>query len=148
MNTNLEALTQKIYAAFADVPWLYEVPAENLTPADALEVIEEIFLISDSDKHYELPRIMSVTITEAKPPLLKKLLCRLIEFLDADFYDPDETNDFLKKRNFEMFSNYSLSQSSAILSWLKYVEENFATSIHEEELNSAIKYWGDRVNIS
>jgi len=80
MNTDLEALTQKIHAAFADVPWQYEAPAENLTPANAFEVMEDFFLISDSDKHYELPRVMSVAITEAKPPLLKELLCRLIEF--------------------------------------------------------------------
>ena len=148
MNSNVEALTKEISAAFAHVPWPYEVPAENLTPANALEIMEEIFLISDSDKQYELPRIMSVAITEAPSPLLKKLLCRVIEFLDADFYDPDQTNDFLKKHNFQRFSGYTLTQSAAIWRWLKYVQENFAPSIHEEELNSAIKYWSDRVNIS
>jgi hypothetical protein len=141
---NLKMLTGEITAAFANVPWLYDTPAQQLTPESTAAIVEDLFLMSDEDKRYELPRAMCVAVAEAKPPLRELLLRRLIEFLDVDFYDPERTNDLLKEARLRAFSSYSTAQSLAIWSWLSFVKVSFELTEAGEQLTSAMRYWGQR----
>src|SRR6266498_1873199 len=114
---NCNEITQRIMAAFAEVPWPYGSAVHINTPEEAMAELEDILLRSDEAMKYMLPRIMCVAVTAAKPPLLERLLSRLLEFLDVDFYDPEGTNNPLKQAKLRMFSGYTPAQAKAVWRW-------------------------------
>lgn len=141
---SVETLVKQIDAAFADVPWLYGETPSPFTPESAAKALEDIFLTTDGVKKYELPRMLCVAVTRAEPPLRERLLCRLIEFLDVDFHDPQMTNEPLKEARRKTFSSYSNAQSLVIWNWLTFVKVSYELRDCHEELTSAIRYWGQR----
>jgi hypothetical protein len=143
-NMDRDGLILEIEKAFSDVPWLYESSPEILTPEATERIVDEFYLMSDEDKHYELPRALCVAITEAKPPLQERLLCSLIEFMDVDFFDPGKSDDLLKEAKYRIFRNYSCEQSVSVAKWLKFVSAHFALHLCEDTLRSATKYWNLR----
>jgi len=136
-----QTLTTETMAAFADARWPHDSPPEVIEPGNALEVADDLLLYSDETKKYELPRLMCLAINSAKSPLRDRLLCRLIEFTDVDFDDPEGTNDLLKEAKRRVFSTYSETQSTAIRRWLEYVQNTFELTDCQDLLASAIEYW-------
>jgi len=140
----VEALVKEIEAAFTDVRWSYGELPPSFTPESASAALDDIFLIMDDAKKYQLPRIMIVAVTQAGPPPQKHLIQRLIEFLNADFEDSEDTDLLLKEARFQTFSNFTQAQSSAIWNWLTFVKVSYELR-RSDELASAIRYWGQRV---
>jgi hypothetical protein len=135
-----QILMAETIAAFADVPWPHDPPPEVIEPGNALKVAGDLFLYSDDTKKYELPRLMCLAITSIESPLRSRLLCRLIEFMDVDFDDPERTNNLLKDAKRRVFSTFSESQSMAIRRWLEYVQKTFELTDCQDLLTSAIEY--------
>lgn len=144
---NAEALIKEIDAAFADVIWPYKTPPRTLTAEDTAALVEDLYLMSDEDKHYEISRAMCVAITQAKPLLRDQLLCRLVEFLDADFYDPEGINGPLKEAKLRAFACYSTAQSIAIWNWLTFIKVSYELRLCREALTSAIRFWGHKAQV-
>lgn len=135
-------------AAFAGTRWPHDSPPEVIEPSDALQVADELFRVSDATKKYELPRLMCLAITSLESSQREHLLCRLIEFMDVDFDDPEGTNDLLKEAKRRAFSTYSDAQSMAIRRWLEFVQSIFELTCCQDLLASAVGYWVKVTNSS
>jgi hypothetical protein len=140
---NAGELTSQLGTAFGDAPWPHASPPEEIGGDNALRLAEELFLISDATKKFELPRLMcfATSLEGSQSHLNNRLLCRLIEFLDVAFHDPDGTNDLLISAKRRAFASYTDTQSLVILRWLEYVKISFELPDCEDLLTSAIKYW-------
>jgi hypothetical protein len=139
--TDADKLVAELTAAFGDAFWPHNSPPEDIDVSNALQVAEELFLVSDATKKFELPRLMSLAIRIEPSVLRSRVLFLLIEFLDVDFDDPDGTNDLLKETKRRVFSSYDSVQSLAILRWLEHIKTAFPKTEYQDLLDSGIKYW-------
>jgi hypothetical protein len=141
-----QSLAAETVAAFSDACWPHRSPPEVIEPTNALQIVDELFLYSDETKKYELPRLMCLAITTPESALRNRLLCRLIEFMDVDFDDPEGTNHLLKEAKRRIFTTYSKTQSIVIRQWLEYVKSSFELTECQDVLDSAIQYWRSVAN--
>jgi len=136
-----EKLATELTIAFSDAIWPHDSPPEDIDVSNALQIADELFLVSDATKKFELPRLMSLAI-RIKPSVLRdRLMFLLVEFLDVDFDDPGGTNDLLKAAKRRAFLGYSNAQALIILQWLGYVKTAFPKIECQDLLTSGIKYW-------
>jgi hypothetical protein len=148
MEHHAEALIDEIIQAFrAETPSASGQKGE-ITPQESFEIIEEIYLFEDDQKKLYVPGMLLATIKCRGFDEQTKLIFRLVEFFDADFYDHSGNNDFFKKAKIRIFSSFTEVESKAIFHWLRYVEKQFGgVSSIKDLLSSAILYWGKRGNL-
>ena len=136
-----EALCRKINEIFpteqkAD---LYEVDASNMSPLlRHLYVHYNEFIIS------VLPGMLCVAVdTTVEDSVRKKWLLDLISLLDVDF-EEDQPGDWKELKDVReiLFRPISEEQAEAIVSWLKFIRNNYKWWDFDKGLiDSALRYW-------
>jgi hypothetical protein len=92
---NQQELLNQIAFAFADATWPHDGPPEEIDIQNALQIADDLFLRYDETVKYELSKLMSLVVG-AGEHLDKRVLCKLIDFVDVEFDDQEGTNDPLK----------------------------------------------------
>ena len=134
-----ESLAKQLLDAFARVTVDASVTVSS--PEEGEECLEQFFALEDEVKKWLLPRLMILALSLSDNKRRRKYFSRLIEFLDVDFDDVSGCNGPLKSAQMRAVRDYDTCQAAAICDWLRFVHDNFAQDIDNDQVMSAITYW-------
>ncbi len=130
--------------AFSEIP-LPTTPARDSIDSNSIaDALEDLNLIPDDVVIYIIPKILIYFIESSTASPQNAMLCKFIEYIDVDFFDPEDSYTELKEVKFVTFEKIVKSQAGAIFEWLQFIHSEYDLSCCNDFFSSAASFWKER----